>query len=82
MGVIVIINDLSFFFFHRTPLNAIIGSTSSLTDTELSYEQRGYVSTIEQSAEAQLSLINDLLDASRIQGTRVTAAYSAHTNAA
>ena len=53
---------------HRTPLNAITACTSLLYDTSLDEEQRNHVQTIERSALAQLRLVNDLIDTSKIQG--------------
>src|ERR1700744_3137169 len=51
----------------RTPMNGIIGMTSLITETELSAEQRDYVSTIRTSSEALLTIINDILDFSKIE---------------
>lgn len=46
----------------RTPLNGVIGFIKLLHKTELSQKQRDYVSTIRQSSESLLSIINDILD--------------------
>lgn len=51
----------------RTPLNGIIGSTSLLADTTLSREQTDYLNTIRSSADFLLTLVNDLLDISKIE---------------
>ncbi len=51
----------------RTPLNAIIGMADLLADTELTQEQRGYVSIFLSSGENLLDLINDILDFSKIE---------------
>ena len=51
----------------RTPMNGIIGMAQLLTDTNLSEEQKEYISTISGSAEALLEIINSILDLSRIE---------------
>jgi signal transduction histidine kinase len=51
----------------RTPMNGIMGMTDLLGDTGLSEEQRGFVSTIKDSAESLLAIINDILDLSKIE---------------
>ncbi len=51
----------------RTPLNGIIGMTGILADTELTGDQQDYLRTICSSGEALLSIINDVLDFSKIE---------------
>ena len=51
----------------RTPMNAIIGMAELLSETELTEEQRKYVQVFKGAGESLLSLINDILDISRIE---------------
>lgn len=51
----------------RTPLNAIIGMAELLSDTELSGDQIKFVSVFKNAGEALLSLVNDILDLSKIE---------------
>ena len=51
----------------RTPMNGVLGITELLSDTSLDDQQRSYVSSIYSSAKTLLSVINDLLDYSRIE---------------
>jgi signal transduction histidine kinase/CheY-like chemotaxis protein len=51
----------------RTPMNAIIGFTDLMLDTPLNLEQQDYAKTINRSSQSLLSLINDILDASKIE---------------
>ncbi len=51
----------------RTPLNGVIGMTGLLVDTKLSREQKDFVQTIQASANALLSLVEDILDISKIE---------------
>jgi PAS domain S-box-containing protein len=51
----------------RTPLNAIVGMTELMLDSSLSSEQQETLRVIESSSDALLSLINEILDFSRIE---------------
>jgi len=51
----------------RTPMNGVIGMTGLLLETNLAEEQYDFVETIRTSADSLLSLINDILDYSKIE---------------
>ncbi len=55
----------------RTPMNGVLGMASLLSDTELTSDQREYADTIQSSATALLSVINDVLDFSRIEAGKM-----------
>jgi hypothetical protein len=55
----------------RTPMNGVIGMTGLLLDTPLTPEQREYTETARRSGEALLTLIDDLLDLSKIEAGRL-----------
>jgi PAS domain S-box-containing protein len=55
----------------RTPMNGVIGMLELALDTDLSTDQRDYLSTSLQSAEALLTLLNDILDFSKIEAKRL-----------
>ncbi len=55
----------------RTPMNGVIGMTRLLGETSLDPSQREYVSTIQSSGESLLSIINDILDYSKIEAGRM-----------
>ena len=54
----------------RTPMNGVIGMTHLLAESSLDADQRRYVQTIQSSGQALLSLINDILDLSKIEAGR------------
>lgn len=51
----------------RTPMNGIIGMTELALDTELSPEQREYLTMVKSSADSLLTVINEILDFSKIE---------------
>ncbi len=55
----------------RTPMNGVIGMSQILAETPLDTNQREYVDIIRGSAKALLSLINDVLDLSKIEADRL-----------
>jgi len=55
----------------RTPMNGIIGMSHLLAETRLDSAQREYVDVIRSSASALLTLINDVLDLSKIEAGRL-----------
>jgi signal transduction histidine kinase/CheY-like chemotaxis protein len=55
----------------RTPMNGIIGMTDLALDTDLTSEQRDYLETVKLSADSLLSVINDVLDLSKIEAGRL-----------
>ncbi|MCP4662645.1 MAG: response regulator, partial [bacterium] len=66
----------------RTPMNGVIGMSSLLLETPLSHEQRDYVETIGGSGEILLTLINDILDLSKLESGKLEmepAPFSVHT---
>ncbi len=58
----------------RTPMNGIIGMNGLLLDTELNPEQRNYADAVDASARALLSIIDEILDISKIESGRVALA--------
>jgi PAS domain S-box-containing protein len=55
----------------RTPMNAIIGMTELALGTKLDAQQRDYLKTVRDSAEALLGIVNDILDVSKIEARRL-----------
>jgi len=55
----------------RTPMNGIIGMTELVLDTDLNSEQREYLNMAKLSADSLLTLINDILDYSKIEAGKL-----------
>lgn len=55
----------------RTPMNGIMGMIALLQRGELSTQQRAYFETIERSSEALLTIIDDILDFTKIEAGRL-----------
>jgi len=54
----------------RTPLNAVIGFTDLLLESRLTKEQRKYLETMHASGEILLTLINNVLDLSKLESNK------------
>jgi signal transduction histidine kinase/DNA-binding response OmpR family regulator len=55
----------------RTPMNGVMGMAQLLAGTRLDAEQLGYVQSIQESGEALLAVINDILDISKLEAGKV-----------
>ena len=55
----------------RTPMNGVIGMIDLALDTDLTPEQRDYLTTVKSSAGALLEIINDVLDFSKIEARKL-----------
>ena len=56
----------------RTPMNAIMGFSSLTLKTDLTAQQRDYITKIDLSSRALLAIINDILDFSKIEADKLT----------
>ena len=55
----------------RTPMNGVLGMTQLALETDLTEDQREYISVAKQSADALLTVINDILDFSKIEAGKL-----------
>lgn len=60
----------------RTPLSGVLGMTTLLLDTPLSSKQRDYAQTIQESGNELLSLINEILDITRLESNAVALSHT------
>lgn len=56
----------------RTPMNAVLGMSKHLLSTELTADQRESVKTMLDAGDVMMSLLNDLLDKSKIEAGKMT----------
>ncbi|GAB5558415.1 MAG: hypothetical protein SynsKO_00620 [Synoicihabitans sp.] len=59
----------------RTPMNSVLGFAELLSGTVKTSKQRQYVDAINSSGRAMLSLINDILDLSKIEAGKISLNY-------
>ncbi len=59
----------------RTPMNGIIGMIDVLNETPLEKNQKDYVQTIKKSSETLLTILNDILDLSKIEAGKMELMY-------
>ena len=59
----------------RTPMNAIIGMTELVLDTKVTPSQHEYLAMVLNAAENLLSLVNDILDLSKIEANKIQLEY-------
>ena len=55
----------------RTPMNGIIGMTELTLDTDLDQEQRDYLSTVQLAGDQMMTLIDDILDFSKVEAGKM-----------
>ena len=63
----------------RTPMNGVLGMTNLALETELTYEQRGLLNTVKESADTLLAVINEILDFSKIEAGKLELLHAPFT---
>jgi PAS domain S-box-containing protein len=66
----------------RTPMNGVIGMNQLLLDTDLTHEQRHYIEVARSSGQTLLTLIDDILDLSKIEAGKMALARPGHREGA
>ena len=56
----------------RTPMNGVIGMTALTLATDVTAEQRGYLEIVESSAGSLLTIIDDILDLSKMEAGKLS----------
>jgi PAS domain S-box-containing protein len=56
----------------RTPMNAVLGFTDLLTSTDLNNDQKEYIESIQTAGKNLMTIINDILDYSKIEAGMMT----------
>lgn len=59
----------------RTPMNAVLGYTELLSSTPVDQTQKDYINSIKSSGRSLLTLINDILDLSKIEAGKLDLQY-------
>ncbi|WP_159447247.1 PAS domain-containing hybrid sensor histidine kinase/response regulator [Paucidesulfovibrio gracilis] len=63
----------------RTPMNAILGMADVLSESELTEEQQSYVELFRNAGEGLMSLIDDILDLSKVEAGQVVLEHIAYS---
>jgi len=53
----------------RTPMNGVLGMADLLANTSLNSTQKGYVDVIQQSGDSLMTILNDVLDFSKVEAS-------------
>ena len=59
----------------RTPMNAVMGFTELLGESKLDFKQSSYVNSIQSGARGLMTIINDILDLSKIEAGKLKLEY-------